>query len=135
MSNININSKKLQWRVKHNTDFSKEIDFLETLLVDNGVEIDQIPQFLAPKKREVHSPFLMKNMREAVQLLHTYVELSKKNQKIKLLIKVDPDVDGFTSSSILIQFIQNIAPNIEVEYMLNFDKAHGLTYHDIENLI
>ena len=40
MSNVNINSKKLQWRVKHNTDFSKEIDFLETLLIDNGVELE-----------------------------------------------------------------------------------------------
>lgn len=133
MSNININLKKLQWRVKHNTDFSKEVDFLETLLIDNGVQVEQIPQFLAPKKKEVNDPFLMKNMKEAVELLHKYVELSQKGQQIKILVRVDPDVDGFTSGSVLIQFIQNIASNIEIEYILNFDKAHGLTYKDIEN--
>ena len=32
------NSGKLQWKVKHTSDFKKENDFLKTILIENGVK-------------------------------------------------------------------------------------------------
>ena len=130
MVNDNINSKKLQWKVKHTKDFSKEIDFLETLLIENGVNEEDIPRFLAPKKKEIHSPFLMDNMEEAVELVHNSLKNAKKNKR-KIMVKVDPDVDGYTSSSAIIQFLNAVAQDVEIEYELNFEKVHGLTLEDV----
>lgn len=78
------------------------MDFLETLLIENGVAEELIPSFLHPKKTHTHSPFLMVNMKEAVDLLHSTIKKNREDKKIKILVKVDPDVDGFTSGSSII---------------------------------
>lgn len=89
--------EKLQWKTKHNSDFSKEIDFLQTVLIDNGVKEEDIQSFLRPLKKHTHNPFDMNNMDKAVRLVHDTL----KNNK-RIFVKVDPDVDGFTSASVLI---------------------------------
>ena len=118
--------EKLQWRTKHSSDFSKEVDFLESVLIDNGVKEQDIPSFLRPTKKHTFDPFSMQNMDNAVSLVHKHI---KNNSRI--FVKVDPDVDGFTSSSALIQFLRCIAPDIVIEYKLNYEKKHGLTFDDL----
>ena len=78
------------------------------MLIENGVNEEDIPRFLAPKKKEIHSPFLMDNMEEAVELVHNFLKNAKKNKR-KIMVKVDPDVDGYTSSSAIIQFLNAVA--------------------------
>ena len=34
--------EKLQWKVKHESNFKDEIDFLETILLDSGVKEEDI---------------------------------------------------------------------------------------------
>ncbi|PWL40746.1 MAG: hypothetical protein DBY43_07060 [Clostridiaceae bacterium] len=75
--------EKLLWETKFNTKFDDEFDFLETILKSYGIE--DIKTFLNPQRSKViNNPFLFKNMREAVQLLHDNLE---KN----IVIKVDCD--------------------------------------------
>ena len=105
-----MSQDKLQWKVKHKTDFAKEYDFLESVLIENGVEAEDIPLFLNPKKKEcINDPFLMKNMDKAVEALHEFIaddkKRTKKSKKV-IRMRVDPDVDGYTSSAYLTQFIQ-----------------------------
>ena len=114
--------EQLQWRVKHQVDFTQEIDVLETILTTAGVE--DIDKFLAPSKQDTFSPFLFKNIEKGLEVLHD-------NLKGKIFIKVDCDVDGFTSSAYMKQFIQKIAPEVEVEYRLDFNKRHGCFYEDV----
>ena len=52
--------EKLQWKVKHKVDFTKELDFLETILKSNGVE--DIDSFLCPTAKFVLDPFTLDNM-------------------------------------------------------------------------
>ena len=125
---VDVSQQKLHWKVKHNTDFSKEPDFLETLLVTNGVPQEQIKDFLSPKLKHLHSPFLMNNMKEAIQLVHKHVANGS-----NILVRVDVDVDGYTSASILGQFLQKLNPNITIEYKMNYEKRHGLTMEDMQN--
>lgn len=122
------NNKMLQWRTKHSSDFSKEVDFLETVLIDNGVPADGIADFLKPAKRHLNSPFLMKNMEEAIALVRKHILNNS-----RIFVRVDPDVDGFTSSATLIQFLKELNPDVKIEYKLNFEKRHGLFYTDVEN--
>ena len=120
------NMKKIKYRVKNNVDFTLDNDFLETILKGYGVE--DISSFLKPSQKDTYSPFKMKNMQQAVELLHTHLE-----NESKIFMKIDCDVDGYTSGAILIQFLKSIKPNIKIECGLNYEKRHGLTYKDIEN--
>lgn len=121
-------SNQLKWKTKHNNNFQDEYDFLETILLDNGVDEKDIKAFLHPTKDVIHNPFDMKNMEEAVELVHNHVEKGS-----KIFVKVDADVDGYCSAATFIQFLQEINPQITIDYCLNYEKKHGLTYEDISN--
>ena len=133
-----MSQDKLQWKVKHKTDFAKEYDFLESVLIENGVEAEDIPLFLNPKKKEcINDPFLMKNMDKAVEVLHEFIaddkKRTKKSKKV-IRMRVDPDVDGYTSSAYLTQFIQEIYPEVIIEHMFDFNKRHGLNFDDVSDI-
>lgn len=70
---------------------------MESVLIDNGVKEEDVASFLRPLKKHTHDPFKMVNMDKAVSLIHKHIK-----NKSKIFVKVDPDVDGFTSSSTLI---------------------------------
>ena len=73
----------------------------------------------------------MKNMDKAVELVHKHVINND-----KIFVKCDPDVDGYCSSSMIIQFLRLINPYYETEgidYELNFEKQHGLFFKDLAN--
>ena len=122
------NSGKLQWKVKHTSDFKKENDFLKTILIENGVKEQDVQLFLNPTRKSLNDPFLMKNMEQAVKLVHNVIK--KGNPKI--FVKVDCDTDGFSSSSVMIQFLKALNPEIEIVWKTNYDKVHGLFYNDIK---
>lgn len=115
--------EKLQWRVKHKVDFTKEIDFLETILIESGVE--DIKNFLSPKETHTHNPNLLNNIDEGIELLH-------KNLNKKIYLKVDPDVDGFTSAAYIRQFLQVLNPDVNLIYQLDYNKKHGVFYDDVK---
>ena len=84
--------EKLLWETKFNTKFDDEFDFLETILKSYGIE--DIKTFLNPQRKVLNDPFLFKNMKEAVEIFHD-------NLDKPIIIKVDCDCDGYTSSSVL----------------------------------
>ena len=43
-----------------------------------------------------------------------------------MLIIVDSDVDGYTSASLIYQYLKKISPELQVDYMLHAGKQHGL---------
>lgn len=114
--------EKLQWKVKHDIDFSEEVDFLETILHSDGVE--NIEAFLSPSYNCTYNPFLLDNMEKGIQLLHDNIDK-------KIFIKVDCDTDGFTSAAVLKKFIEKLNPKAEIEYRLDFNKRHGLFYENV----
>ena len=120
-------NEKLVWKVKHKSSFAYENDFLETILIDNGVPEDQIEGFLHPTSKYVIDPFLMKNMKEAVALVHKHVEHNS-----NIFVKVDPDCDGYCSAAIIIQFLKELNPSLHIDYATSYEKRHGLTYQDVE---
>ena len=120
--------EKLNWEVKHKYNFSKETDFLDTVLTQEGVQ--DIRAFLNVNERNTYDPFLFKNMKEGLELFHN--SLHK-----KIFLKPDADVDGLTSSAYMRQFIEGIAPDTEILYNMSYKKEHGILYSevkDIENL-
>lgn len=120
--------EKLQWKVKHESNFKDEIDFLETILLDSGVKEEDIKGFLNPTSKYVNDPKLMPNMEKACEIVRKNIKAGN-----KIFVRVDADQDGFSSSCALIQFLRELNPEIQIDYKLNYEKAHGLTYKDIMN--
>lgn len=93
-------------------------ELLSQLLAERGVE--NVAEFLNPPLSVLHSPFLLKNMDRAIELLAKHL-----NRKSKIRILVDSDLDGYTSASIMYQFIAKVS-SVSCDYMTHTDKQHGL---------
>lgn len=118
--------EKLLWKTIHKCEFNKEDDYLERILNQAGVE--DIYEFLHVNKSHTHSPFLLKNINEGIELLH-------ENLHRTIFIKRDPDVDGYTSSAYLKGFITDIAPDTRIIIGGSYQKEHGLKIDDIKDYI
>lgn len=116
--------KELNYKILNDIDFKKDKHFLETILHSRGVE--DIDAFLNPTSDNVHSPFLLENLEEGLKLFQENVNAGK-----KIFLKVDADVDGFTSAAYTYQFIKKVNPDVEIVWQLNFEKRHGLKFNDL----
>ena len=73
--------KKLEYKVINDgVDFTKEANFLDVILESNGVE--DIDAFLNVNENDVVEPFLSKNMKEGVELLHSVLGLDEPRIRI-----------------------------------------------------
>lgn len=95
-------------------------DYVRNLLRIRGVE--EVDTFLNPDKSCLQAPAALKNIDKGVEVLLGTLE--NDNPLISLI--VDCDVDGFTSSAIIYQYIKLIKPQAEIKYHLHQGKAHGL---------
>ncbi len=82
---------------------------LATILVQRGlVDYDSAKSYFRPDLKQLHDPFLMKGMHEAIDRIEKAI-----NNKEKILIYGDYDVDGTTSVAITYLFFKNIYDNID----------------------
>lgn len=103
---------------------------LATILVNrNIVEEKQIEKFLNPKRSDFYNPFEMPDMEIAVQRIIEAIE-----NKEKIIIYGDYDVDGITSVTVLKSFLQE--RGIEVaEYIPNrLKEGYGLNKAAVEEI-
>ena len=114
---------RLLWKTINKCDFNKEDDFLERILNQAGIE--DVYEFLNVNKEHTHSPFLLRNINEGVELLHSKLGGT-------IFIKRDPDVDGYTSAAYIEGFIKDIAPSTKIIRGTNYQKEHGIWSKDIE---
>lgn len=84
--------------------------------------ITDIDSFLNPTIKNVESELLLDNIQKARDVL---VENIKLNNVIDLLI--DCDCDGFSSASVIYQYIKRINSNIQINIFLHKGKVHGLS--------
>lgn len=50
-----------------------------------------------------------------------------------IVVKVDPDVDGYTSAAIFASWLQKYAPPVNVEYVFSKGKCHGFIREEIDD--
>jgi single-stranded-DNA-specific exonuclease len=75
----------------------RQVSTLARLLLMRGIEdAETAERYLAPSLRDLHSPYLMDGMRDAIERLDAAIE-----HKEKILIYGDYDVDGTTAIVIL----------------------------------
>ncbi|MDO5558393.1 MAG: DHH family phosphoesterase [Oscillospiraceae bacterium] len=112
--------------VKYDVDLAKIPDLLEFILTNKGVT--DMRGFMNPTRGYVNDPFLLQGMDKAVNILRDIAI-----NKPKVDIVVDADVDGITSSTMLVNFFHD---NFEVDfnYYLPIGKEHGLNNKRLQSL-
>lgn len=105
-------------------------ELVQTLLRNRGIETrDDADKFLHPSyERDIHDPFLMKDMEKAVVRIWEAVEA-----KQKIVIYGDYDCDGIPGATILHDFFKKIGySNFDVYIPDRHEEGYGLNMEAIE---
>ncbi len=110
---------------------SKElsIDFsLSKLLIQRGIDdFGKAKKFFRPSLKDLHDPFLLKDMEFAVSRIEKAIE----NQE-NILVYGDYDVDGTTSVSMVSSYLKTITPNISTYIPDRYKEGYGVSYQGID---
>ena len=114
-----------QIATKHNIS-----ELLAKILVNRGITgEEEIEIFLNPKRNNFHNPFLLNDMKKAVDRIIKAIET-----KEKTIIYGDYDVDGITSITVLKKFLNE--RGLQVDYYIpnRLDEGYGLNDDSIKKI-
>lgn len=94
-----------------------QTDYIDNLLLARGVK--DLNEFKNPTEKSLQSYNDLDNVSRGFELIKEVIDNKK-----KVLIIVDSDIDGFTSAAIVYQYLYNFG--IEADYFLHSGKQHGL---------
>ena len=110
-------AEKIKWVVK---DYNEKEDILQLsktlnvdiviakMLVGRGIKtFDESKFFFRPNIYQLHDPFLMKDMYVAVERILLAI-----NQKEKIMVYGDYDVDGISSVALMTSFLKEIGAHV-----------------------
>ena len=105
-------------------------ELLATILVNrNIIEEDEIRLFLNPTRIDFYDPFLMMDMEVAVNRIIKAIE-----NKEKVTIYGDYDVDGITSITVLKSFLKDNGLETSVYIPNRLDEGYGLNREAIDKI-
>lgn len=95
---------------------------VESIFLSKGItNPDEINEFLSDKPKNTYDPFLIKNMHEAVEKIIKNIQ-----SRNKIIIFGDYDVDGVSSTALLVEFFKNLTDNIDYYIPNRFSEGYGL---------
>lgn len=117
--------------VRQLTDTLKVSPLLARCLVNRGFSsVDQAAVFLEPRLKNLADPFLLPNMRDAVDRL-----LAARKENQSLVIFGDYDVDGVTSTALLVEVLTALGWKVHYYLPNRFDEGYGLSAEAVENCL
>lgn len=99
------------------------------LLRSRGIGEDSLEEFFSSAPRLAYDPFLLTNMREGVDLLLAAIDDGK-----KIVIYGDYDVDGITSTALLMKVIGSLTDNVTYYIPSRLDEGYGLHTESIDRI-
>ncbi len=98
------------------------------LLVQRGITtFNEAKSFFRPRLSDLHDPFLMKDMHEAVARLEQAI-----NNKEKVLVYGDYDVDGTTSVAMMYTFLKPRIEQLEFYIPDRYSEGYGISPKSID---
>jgi single-stranded-DNA-specific exonuclease len=98
------------------------------ILVQRGIDTFEVAKdFFRPQLSSLHDPWLMKDMDKAVTRILSAVE-----QKEKILVFGDYDVDGTTSVACMYQFLQKVHPHLDFYIPHRYREGYGVSKAGID---
>ena len=127
----------MRWTLKLQPEKEKVAQLARDLQVDNTIasilcqrEIDtykKAKKFFRPSLKDIHDPFLMKDMGAAVQRVEKAIENGE-----NILVYGDYDVDGTTAVSLVSSYLKTISPNIATYIPDRYAEGYGVSYAGID---
>ncbi|MBL7811005.1 MAG: single-stranded-DNA-specific exonuclease RecJ [Bacteroidetes bacterium] len=115
-------------KVKRLADEIHVSQTIATILVQRGIETyEQAEKFFRPKFEDLHDPFLILGMDKAIARIQQAID-----DREKMLIYGDYDVDGTTSVSIVYSFFRNFNQNIEYYIPDRYKEGYGVSKTGID---
>ena len=105
---------------------------LTNLLVQRGIDtVEKAKKFFSPSLRDLHDPFLMKDMDRAVER----IERAVKNQET-VMIYGDYDVDGTTAVALVYKFLSQIGHKNLLFYIPDrYVDGYGISIRSIDHAV
>jgi single-stranded-DNA-specific exonuclease len=104
---------------------------LAQCLLNRGFsEPSAIENFLSPRLKNLADPFLLPNMAAAVERL-----LRAREQNESLIIFGDYDVDGVTSTALLVEVLRPLGWKVDFYLPNRMDEGYGLSADGVENCL
>ncbi|WP_068596732.1 single-stranded-DNA-specific exonuclease RecJ [Vaginella massiliensis] len=101
---------------------------LAVVLLQRGIQtFDQAKAFFRPSLDELHDPFLMKDMDQAVERINRAIAKEE-----KILIYGDYDVDGTTAVTLVFQFLIQHYQNISFYIPDRYEEGYGISFQSID---
>ncbi len=129
--------KDMRWTIKPKPEVEKVNSLasainveplLASLLVQRGIETyEEAEKFFRPSLKDLHDPYLMKDMEKAVERIETAVE-----NKENILVYGDYDVDGTTSVALVSSYLKTYYPNVATYIPDRYEEGYGVSYQGID---
>ena len=102
---------------------------IASLLLQRGIDdYESAKSFFRPELSDLHDPFLMLDMREAV---YRIIEAIQKEEKI--MVYGDYDVDGTTAVALVYSFLMKIYPQCIYYIPDRFEEGYGISTKGIDH--
>ena len=102
--------------------------FIADLLIRRGIsEYHAAKSWFNPSEDQMHDPFYMKGMKEAVERLENAIRNDE-----RILIYGDYDVDGTTAVSLVYGFLSSRYPNVSYYIPDRYKEGYGLSAEGIQ---
>lgn len=114
----------MEWQLYNKPTFSSTI---KQILFNRGIEVDDIEHYINLTDEDICSFKLLERNHNLEKAAKTIISAIAGNKNI--LVIVDSDCDGFTSSATLLNYLYKIAPNFttnNIDYVFHEGKGHGL---------
>jgi single-stranded-DNA-specific exonuclease len=104
---------------------------LAQCLINRGFsEVSAIENLLSPRLKNLADPFLLPDMDKAVERL-----FRAREQNEPLVIFGDYDVDGVTSTALLVEVLRELGWRVEFYLPSRMDEGYGLSADGVENCL
>lgn len=105
-------------------------ELLATILVNrNIIKEEDIRLFLEPTRKDFHDPFMMIDMKKAVERIKKAIA-----NKENITIYGDYDVDGITSITVLKSFLKDLGLEVSTYIPNRLDEGYGLNKEAIKKI-
>ncbi len=114
--------------VQHLTEVLNVDHKIANLLAQRGIStFEEARFFFRPSLDDLHDPFLMNDMHEAVQRIEKAL-----NNNEKILVYGDYDVDGTTAVSLVYTFLKSMYSDVDFYIPDRYEEGYGISYKSID---